>query len=511
MDLTGMENEVILDKDQPSGWCSWYHYFTRISPVILRENLERLTKVKNELPINLVQIDDGYQKSVGDWLETKPFFSGQMDLLAREIREQGFQAGLWLAPFIVHPASSIWKEHPDWLIRDSKGKPVNAGWNWNRFCGGLDLTHPDVQAYLKKVFHTLVEEWGYTYLKLDFLYAGALDGVHHDPSLNRAQILRRGMELIRETVGPSTYLLGCGAPLGSMIGLVDGMRIGTDVAPDWEPRYFGIELLFPNEPDIPSAKNAMQNVLTRSMMHNRWWQNDPDCLLIRESSHLTLTEIQSMASLIAMSGGLLLLSDDMHAVSRYRMRIAQTLLPVIGKRPFVLDWADELHPHLTRLDLENCTGAWHLLGYTNWENRFVRRSLHLSDFRLPSTGRWILRSFWKEKVLMSEGGSFDVNVPPHGTVLLAAREFIPDQAVYAGSNLHISQGLEITDWECNPGKLQMEIRLPTRLEGYFECCLPFIPAKAQGNGKPILFEAVCPGHYKFHVESAQATAIQISS
>ncbi len=95
------------------------------------------------------------------------------------------------------------------------------------------------------------------------------------------------MELIREAAGPDTYLLGCGAPLGPSLGIVDGMRIGTDTAPDWEPKYMGIELLFPNDPDIPSAKNALQNTISRSAMHNRWWHNDPDCLLLRPGSNLT--------------------------------------------------------------------------------------------------------------------------------------------------------------------------------------------------------------------------------
>jgi alpha-galactosidase len=511
LDLAAGENHVHLRMEQPSGWCSWYHYFTGISPRILRDNIDELAEIKDSLPIQLIQIDDGYQKAVGDWLDVRRPFSGQMELLAADIAEKGFQPGLWLAPFIVHPSSSLWKEHPDWILRDARGKPVNAGWNWNRFCGGLDLTHPDVQSYLRDVIETVVKVWGYSYLKLDFMYAGALDGIRYDPTLTRAQVIRKGMELIREAAGPDTYLLGCGAPLGSMLGLVDGMRIGTDVAPDWEPRYFGIELLFPNEPDIPSAKNAMQNVLTRSMLHNRWWQNDPDCLLVRESSHLTLTEIQSMASLIAISGGLMLISDDMREVSRYRLRIAQVLLPVIGKRPFVLDWADELHPHLTRLDLENQTGVWHLLGYTNWENRAVKRSLHLSDFRLPSSGRWILRSFWKEKVLVSEGGSFEVNVPPHGTVLLAARMFTPDQPVYAGSNLHISQGLEVSRWECHPDALQMTLNLPTRLDGCFELFLPFAPTTAEANGQDMPFEMISTNHYRFKVAPAEKTDIRINA
>ncbi len=511
LELVAEANEVKIPDHTPVGWCSWYYYFTRISAEIIRNNLEILSEKKNDLPINLIQIDDGYQKAVGDWLTPRQRFAGQMDLLASEIKENGYQPGLWMAPFIVHPSSSIFRDHPDWILRDLNGKPINAGWNWNRFCAGLDLTNPQVQEYLRAVIRTAVHQWGYTYLKLDFLYAGALDSHRYDPTCTRAQALRLGMELIRQEAGPQTYLLGCGAPLGPMLGLVDGMRIGTDVAPDWEPRYFGLELLFPNEPDIPSAKNAMQNVLTRSMLHNRWWQNDPDCLLIRESSRLTLTEIQSMASIIALSGGLMLISDNMDEVSRYRLRIAQVLLPAIGKRPMVIDWADELHPHLTRLDLENATGCWHLLGYTNWDKRPIKRSLHLSDFRLPSSGRWILRSFWKEKVLVSEGGAFEVNVPPHGTVLLAARKFTPDVPIYAGSNLHISQGLEVSQWNYSEGHLSFDIDLPTHLSGYCELFLPFTPqiTKIQSLENPI--QKLTANHYRIDLQLKDRTNIQIHS
>ena len=42
-----------------------------------------------------------------------------------------------------------------------------------------------------------------------------------------------GMEAIREAVGPDVTLLGCGAPFGPMLGLVEAMRIGPDVSGDW--------------------------------------------------------------------------------------------------------------------------------------------------------------------------------------------------------------------------------------------------------------------------------------
>ena len=32
---------------------------------------------------------------------------------------------------------------------------------------------------------------------------------------------------------------------------------------------------------MPSVRNALQNVLCRLPLHQRWWINDPDCLLLR--------------------------------------------------------------------------------------------------------------------------------------------------------------------------------------------------------------------------------------
>ena len=78
--------------------------------------------------------------------------------------------------------------------------------------------------------------FGYDYLKLDFLFAAAAEGTRHDPGLTRAQTLRRGLEAIRRGAGKKTFILGCGCPLGPAIGIVDGMRIGPDVAPHWERR-----------------------------------------------------------------------------------------------------------------------------------------------------------------------------------------------------------------------------------------------------------------------------------
>ena len=61
------------------------------------------------------------------------------------------------------------------------------------------------------------------------------------------------------------------------------------------------------EPTLPSAANAIRNVLTRSWMHRRLWLNDPDCLMVRRSdTQLSDAERSSLAGAIAASGGMVM-------------------------------------------------------------------------------------------------------------------------------------------------------------------------------------------------------------
>lgn len=301
-----------VPKRAVAGWCSWYHYFNRVTEEDLRKNLRllgpRLPRQGGSPVLWLFQLDDGYQSAVGDWLETNRKFPSGLEPLAREIREAGFTPGLWTAPFLVARNSRLWEEHPDWLLNYPE-KPRRAAYNpfWHiRPACALDTTHPEVLEFLRRTYRTLTE-WGFAYHKIDFLYAGALHGKRHDPRATRAEALRRGLEAIREGAGPDAFLLGCGCPLGPAIGVVDGMRIGCDVAPAWETPWS--RLLGPG---APSTRGALQNILARAPLHRLLWLNDPDCAMLRpRRTRLTPAERWALAAACAAGGGVFLVSDDL--------------------------------------------------------------------------------------------------------------------------------------------------------------------------------------------------------
>ncbi|MBI2331015.1 MAG: alpha-galactosidase, partial [Chloroflexi bacterium] len=158
----------------PRVWCSWYSLYTAIDEKILNESFDLL----GDLPFEVLQVDDGWQKDIGDWEANKKFPSG-MQALAEKIKSTGRHAGLWLAPLIVARSSRMYREHKDWLLRDEKGRLVSAGFNWGQPLYALDTTHPDAILWLVALMK-LVRRWGFDYFKLDFLYAGALKGKRYN-------------------------------------------------------------------------------------------------------------------------------------------------------------------------------------------------------------------------------------------------------------------------------------------------------------------------------------------
>ena len=104
-----------------------------------------------------------------------------------------------------------------------------------------------------------VRTWGFDYLKLDFLYGGALKGKRFK-DMPREAAYRESLRVMREAMGEDAFFLTCGTPILPAIGLCDAMRIGPDVSQNWET--YGDANLFYN-PTIPGTKNAIRTSLSR--------------------------------------------------------------------------------------------------------------------------------------------------------------------------------------------------------------------------------------------------------
>jgi alpha-galactosidase len=267
-------------RDRRAGnvWCSWYAYYETITETQLTNDITAL----RGLPFDVVQVDDGWETRVGDWWPNDKFPSG-MRALAERVRDVGLIPGLWLAPFIALPGSELATRRPELLLRDHRGEPVVAGYNWDTGYYALDLTRADARHHLAEMIGRVVHEWGFRYLKLDFVNA-ALAPADRAPGTGREQVYRDALALVRQIAGHDVYLLGSGAPLLPSVGLLDGIRSGPDVAPIWQ-NYSG------HDPSDAMARNAVVNAV------HRLWQAplievDPDVVYFRSRLNL-LTDQQA--------------------------------------------------------------------------------------------------------------------------------------------------------------------------------------------------------------------------
>ncbi len=291
------------------GWCSWYHYFHDITETALRDNLARA----NDWPFDVFQLDDGFQSEIGDWLTTNDRFKSDLAAIASSITDAGYTPGLWLAPFIAAPNSRFSNEHRGFLALDARrDDPLVTMMHdkWGGAMYGLDTTSDETLDHLEETARTL-REMGYSYLKLDFTFSPSFPGRYTDPAKTPAERVRAGYEAIRRGAGDDAFILACGAPLGSVVGEVDAMRIGPDVAPSWE--WSPQDTLWPGyEQTAPSTRGAWNSTLLRSFMHRRLWLNDPDCVMLRQTeTAMSQDEIRTWALAVGQSGGLALVSDDL--------------------------------------------------------------------------------------------------------------------------------------------------------------------------------------------------------
>jgi len=414
-------------EDIVTGWCSWYCFWQGVSEKAVLANLVELDRRRSELPVEYVQIDDGWQAEIGDWLTVSERFPHGLKWLADQIHARGFKAGLWLAPFLMGAKSQLYRDRPDWVVEYRPRRPFVAMRNWGQDCYALDLTRPDVIEWLKTVFRTVCDEWDFDYVKIDFIYAGAVAGIRHDPELTRVQAYRRGVEAIREAVG-ERFILGCGNPMGPSVGLVDGSRVSPDVAPYWLPAGSSPDSA-PSRMSEPSALNAIRNSINRWWMHGRLWQNDPDCLLARDSeTALTRDEVRALATVIAMGGGMVLDSDDLTRLSDDRREVISMTLPPCGKAARPLDLFGTDMPRLLELDC----GTHQVLGVFNWGNEPAKATVPL-----PGEPTHVFE-VWDEEDLGVRRDEMTLDMPPHGCRLLAVRP-VGDRLQHGGWDRRLSR------------------------------------------------------------------------
>lgn len=330
---------------RPGGYASWYNHYTKIDESIILSDLEGLLKTDNLIALRYLkrgepavfQIDDGWERAVGEWEIDRVKFPGGLAGIAAQIEKAGMIPGIWLAPFLLTKKSRVFREKPHWLLKENK-RPVQAGWNpnWDGIYYCLDISRDDVLEYLRSIINEVIDEWGFRYLKLDFLYAGFLPGDYSGspageenaaaPWSRAAEYYERAVALLTgrtaNAAGLPLAYLGCGLPLGSSYRHFPLSRIGTDTKESWD--YTAAKFL--RHEGRPSALLCLRDTIGRSFMNGTLYVNDPDVIFLRsENCALAETEKELIALVNFLLAGQILCSDNCFALTKDDLALAKRI------------------------------------------------------------------------------------------------------------------------------------------------------------------------------------------
>jgi hypothetical protein len=431
-----------------NGWCSWFYTWDQISEDEVIRNAEFASLYLKPYGMEYIQVDEGFQRWHGDW-EGNDRFPHGMKWLADKVRSFGLKPGLWIAPFVVSETTGVFRNNPYWFLKNPDGSLKRIGpWpsedtDWARSENpkryGLDITHPDAAKWLYDLIDTIVNQWGYQMIKIDFV-AWSLLSAHHfyDPSVTPAQAYRKGIEIIRSAAGEHCHLLDCG-PGPVSVGLIDSMRIELDqnygyTKEAWK-QYF------------QDTSGSAPAIAKRWYFHKKTWINDADHVCI---NLLPLPQSQAVTTIIALSGGNMISGDRLINLDQTRLEILKKTLPSWGETARPVDLFDTDIQTVFALSIKKSFGEWTVAAFFNpsltetAEYRFRAERLWLD----PDL-TYIAYDFWKEQFAGEVTGEIHVTVQPGGVTLLTLHKKtgIPQ---FLSTDRHVTQGaveIETVSWD----------------------------------------------------------------
>ena len=420
------------------GWSTW-DYYGRVYDT--KDVYKNIDKLKSEHVANIIQIDGGWWTARGDYLSVRKNLQGGMKAIADYAKSKGYKAGIHLDGFRGDKDSELFRIHPDWFLKDQDGEvicqAIDKGDTFMQYIY-YDYSNPQVCEYIKNVLHTIKNDWGFSYFKIDFMRYGLLESIMAEHGNNcglgkkvvtkvtsfnngmtSVERTRAGLLAMREGMGDS-YFLGCSAIFGPTFGIVDGLRTGADICPTFD--YY----------KACTLQNAGNFYLNQTVV-----QNDADYLVVRNKDdeeperawgenkfggNTTLDEANMWSDYIALYGGPKISSDNLLTLRPERKKLIDNAFAYKTATRFIpLDmWnhAKDKNDAFNVILAENEDGVF--ISLFNWDEKEKQFNIKgFSDTRIfdALTKKYInsgndklqitLKSH-SSKILKVENSSFDI-------------------------------------------------------------------------------------------------------
>ena len=372
---------------QLNGWSTWDYYGRVYDTKDVINNIDQIDA--DGLKVNIIQIDGGWWTARGDYLSVRKNLQGGMKAIADYAKSKGYRAGIHLDGFRADKTSNIYKEHPDWFLKDQDGETIcqsidkkDAFMQYIYF----DYSNPAVCAYMKNVLSTIRTDWGFSYFKIDFMRYGLVETIltEHgkekkgikkvtavkafDNNLTSMERTRLGLKSMREGIGDG-FFLACSSVFGPTIGIVDGIRTGGDISPTFEHyktrclqnggNFYLNHIVAQNDADYLVVRNKDDEEPSRA------WGED------KFGGNTTYNEAKMWSDYVSLYGGIKINSDNLLTLRSERKNLIKNAFSLKTATRFLpLDLWDHAKNNNDAFNVmlgENSDGVY--LSLFNWEGK----------------------------------------------------------------------------------------------------------------------------------------------
>jgi Melibiase/Alpha galactosidase C-terminal beta sandwich domain len=398
-------------------YCTWnYGIYTGVNE---KDCLKRIAIAGKAQKGGIFQLDHGYQPPHKPHLSwghldayypdttltwDKERFPGGPKRIVEECHKHGLTPAIWWTPR-MDVGGPISQDHPEWIAINRSGSPIEN-------VGDLhpDYSVPQVREFIQKTLRTVIHDWGFEGIKLDF-FSWAFDA----PDL----VYRNGgtsvswkrwlLKFVREELGKTGYFLHCvSCPLGNPFLAIDGcdsFRAGGDIDHGgWENNVYNCSWILASFPS-----NG-----------NRTWFADMDSFM--GDRKYPGNERRFRGAMGYMTSGMIDISGPIETFDRDMMNEYRLLsercdqggpVRVLDRTAF---FGRPLPRVLARLhDRGSKTrkkfGAVATVGLFNWDNTAQTVGFGLSQLGLKA-GKVKARDFWTGKSVALDGELLATTLQP---------------------------------------------------------------------------------------------------
>jgi alpha-galactosidase len=411
------------------GWSTW-DYYGRVYDT--KDVYKNIDKLKSDQVANIIQIDGGWWTARGDYLSVRKNLQGGMKAIADYAKSKGYKAGIHLDGFRGDKDSELYRNHPDWFLKDQDGvvicQAIDKGDTFMQYIY-YDYSNPQVCEYMKNVLQTIKNDWGFSYFKIDFMRFGLLESImaehgnncglgkkvvtkvnSFNNNMTSIERTRAGLLAMRDGIGDG-YFLGCSAIFGPTFGIVDGLRTGADICPTFD--YY----------EACSLQNMGNFYLNQTVV-----QADADYLVVRNKDdeeperawgenkfggNTTFDEAKMWSDYVALYGGPKISSDNLLTLRPERKKLIDNAFAYKTAKRFIpLDmWnhAKDRNDAFNIMLAENEDGVF--VSLFNWDKTDKKFNIEgLSNTKIIDT--------FTKKIVKTNNNKLLITLKSHSSIIL---------------------------------------------------------------------------------------------